>query len=236
LYGIADHIYVLVFAVIHPVLGYLSFRRLLARIARGEHFDRRSIYLQSMLAHWLLLAIGLSLWFANDRSPAGLGFTVVPGPGLIAGTVLCFLAIGFLLRQNRAAATADTATLRRYRAAFGAMRPIVPHDRRELRHFFLLSATAGVVEEVLWRGFLIAYLLAFAPPWLAAAVATLAFGLAHAYQGRAALPRVTLVGALFTLLYLMTGSLLLPVILHGMLDALQGRFAWLVNARLREAG
>jgi membrane protease YdiL (CAAX protease family) len=73
------------------------------------------------------------------------------------------------------------------------------------------------------------------PLWLASIVATVAFGLAHAYQGLKALPRITLVGALFTSLYVATGSLLLPIVLHATLDALQGRLAWTVNVRLRPA-
>ena len=235
-YGLPDHLYVAVFGIAHPVLGYLSFRRLLARIDRGHEPDRPAIYLQSMAVLWLLLAAGLGLWFGTGRPPAGLGLVLVGSPFLAAGVLVTLACAGLLLAQVCAASLAESRVLERYRSGFGRMRALVPHDVRELRFFYALSFTAGVVEEILWRGYLIGYLAVFMPLWLASIVATVAFGLAHAYQGLEALPRITLVGALFTLLYVATGSLLLPIVLHTTLDALQGRLAWTVNVRLRPAG
>jgi len=235
-YGLSDHLYVAVFGVVHPVLGYLGFRRLLARIERGQEPDRPAVYLQTMVAHWLLLAAGLGLWFGAGRPAASLGIALEVSPLLAVGALVVALGVGLLIAQDRAAGIADRAELERYRAGFGRMRALVPHDDRELRRFYALSLTAGVVEETLWRGYLIGYLAAFMPLGLAAVVATLAFGVAHAYQGAAVLPRITGVGVVFTGLYLATGSLLLPVVLHAAVDALQGRLAWTVNARLRHAG
>ena len=65
----------------------------------------------------------------------------------------------------------------------------------ELARFYGLSITAGIVEEVLWRGFLIWYLSQFMPVWGAALISTIGFGLAHAYQGLRQVPQITIVGA-----------------------------------------
>lgn len=235
-YGLSDHLYVAVFAFAHPVLGYLGFRRLLARIDDGHEPNRAAIYLQSMTVHWLLLAAALGLWFGSSRPAAGLGITLEGSPLLAAGVLVTVACAGLLLAQVRAASLAELRVLERYRSGFGRMQAVVPHNVRELRYFYALSFTAGVVEEILWRGYLIGYLAVLMPLWLASIVATVAFGLAHAYQGLRALPRITLVGALLTSLYVATGSLLLPIVLHATLDALQGRLAWTVNMRLRPAG
>ena len=49
------------------------------------------------------------------------------------------------------------------------------------------------------------------------------FGLAHAYQGIQNLPKITIVGAIFAGLYVLSGSLWLPMVLHAAVDVLQGR-------------
>ena len=57
------------------------------------------------------------------------------------------------------------------------------------------------------------------------------FGFAHAYQGPANLPRLMLVGAVFSGLYLLSGSLWLPIVLHTAIDVFQGRVAYTVIQR-----
>ena len=64
------------------------------------------------------------------------------------------------------------------------------------------------------------------------AVAAVAFGLAHAYQGRVGVLTTGVLGGVMAALYLETGSLLLPVLLHAAIDL---RFL-LVPARVLPAG
>jgi membrane protease YdiL (CAAX protease family) len=98
----------------------------------------------------------------------------------------------------------------------------VPHTRQELRSFMGVSITAGIVEEIVYRGFVLWYLGLYMPLWLAIVVSSLAFGLAHSYQGPSGALRCGLVGLVFGIFYVMTGSIWLPIIGHVLLDALQG--------------
>ena len=61
------------------------------------------------------------------------------------------------------------------------------------------------------------------PLWAAAIVTSVMFGFGHIYQGIANVPKITLVGGVFAGLYLLTGSLWLPMLLHAVFDAVQGR-------------
>ena len=81
---------------------------------------------------------------------------------------------------------------------------------------------------MIFRGFLIAYLMAAlgTPFWVAAVLSSVVFGLAHAYQGPAGIPRVALLGGLFALLYGMTGSVLVPIVAHAVMDITSGRIAF----------
>jgi len=98
---------------------------------------------------------------------------------------------------------------------------LLPRSRGERRLFALVGVTAGVCEEWLYRGFFLAVVAALAPGLPAVAlvlVAGVAFGLAHAYQGLAGVLTTGVFGALLAGVYLSTGSLLLPVLLHAAID------------------
>ena len=62
-------------------------------------------------------------------------------------------------------------------------------------------------------------------------LAALLFGLAHSYQGISGMLLTALAGALFCGLYVATGSLLLPILLHILIDV---RFAVLPAPRAQE--
>lgn len=230
---LSDHIFVLVFAVIYPLASYFGFRRLLSRIAAGYPVSRLRLYSSTIVGHWVLFAIGIAVWTGEGRSLDLLGFGFRGDAGFVAGLLLTAVGIGVLLGQIRMAAGASRELLGRIHDQFGSMVHLVPHDERELARFSLLSITAGIVEEMLWRGYLIWYLAQSMPVWVAALASTAGFGLAHAYQGRESVPKVMAVGAGFTALYLVSGSLWLSIVLHGAVDILQGRFAFEVIARLR---
>jgi membrane protease YdiL (CAAX protease family) len=99
----------------------------------------------------------------------------------------------------------------------------VPGTVRQFRFFASLSVTAGVVEEIVYRGFVIWYLTIFMPGWAAVILSSLFFGLGHSYQGKSGAVRTGLVGLVFAVLYVVSGSIWLPIVGHAIFDILQGR-------------
>lgn len=94
-----------------------------------------------------------------------------------------------------------------------------PRNGRERRYAVGASVTAGVCEEIVFRGLLIAVGVSLGLPLYAAAGLSLAvFAFAHLYQGPKAVAGVALTGLVLTYLYLSTGSLLLPIIAHIAFD------------------
>ena len=98
---------------------------------------------------------------------------------------------------------------------------LFPITRAERRWWVLVGLTAGICEEALFRGFLLHYL--HTSPWqlsltLALLVSSLIFGFQHLYQGAQGVIVSAILGALFGLLFLLSGSLLLPMLLHAALD------------------
>ena len=103
--------------------------------------------------------------------------------------------------------------------ALGDIRALLPRSRGELPYGAALSLNAGVFEELLFRLGLPALLFAVTgDALLAFAVATLVFGLLHVYQGPIGILFSTVLGVVFVFLYLVTGSILAPILLHALID------------------
>ncbi|MBB6170253.1 membrane protease YdiL (CAAX protease family) [Nocardiopsis mwathae] len=97
-----------------------------------------------------------------------------------------------------------------------ALAPRTPAERRLAA---ALAITAGIGEELLYRGLFIALGVSFGLPlWAAAILSCVLFAIAHLYQGWWGLVGPGLVGVLFTVVYLGTGSLIIPILLHIALD------------------
>ncbi len=228
---IFDHLFVFVFVVIYPIAGFFGFRRLLKRAESGATVDRADLYRNTAINHWILFVVALLLWSNLARPWSALGIEAVVDGWFLAALGLTIAGIVMLLLQIRQVLSAPQAELSQLRAQFGTLDLIIPQNVKELTRFNLLSITAGIVEELLWRGFLIWYLGQVMPLWAAAIISSVGFGLAHAYQGLAHLPKITMVGGAFAGLYLLSGSIWLPMLLHAAVDILQGRLAYEVIHR-----
>ena len=99
----------------------------------------------------------------------------------------------------------------------------------EGRWFTALGLSAGICEELLYRGFLVAYLASFLGLWPGALAAGAVFGIAHLYQGWGGIVRTGIFGVVFALLYAWSGQLWGLVILHAAVDVLNGRAARVVQ-------
>lgn len=228
---VIDHFYILIIAVIHPVAGYFSYQRLLKRVAAGQTVDRSQLYGLTAIGHWTLFAMAIAIWAGGHRDWAELGFGLEINGGFLAAVAITVVCVALLIVQLKQVSAADADELNNYRSQFGSVEIILPRNGNELGRFNLLAVTAGIVEETIWRGFLIWYLSHVMPVWAAAIVSTIGFGIAHAYQGAANIPRIILVGAVFAALYVVSGSLWLPMIMHAAVDLLQGRLAYQVIQR-----
>ena len=226
-----DHGLVFIIAIVYPIAGFVGFRRLLRRVAAGESINRSQLYRNTIIGHWTLLLMCMAMWVGAARPWTALGFNLQLNLWFAFAAALTVLGIAALFMQLRQVKNATQEEINGFKERFGKLSIILPQNGNELARFYGLSITAGIVEEILWRGFLIWYLGQFMPLWVAALISVIGFGLAHAYQGVADLPQVTAVGAAFTGLYLLSGSIWLPIILHAAVDILQGRLAYNVIYR-----
>ena len=211
-----------------PLLGRWSHRRLLAALDAGQAGARLRFYWSWTTMAWALAAITTLVALANGWSPVDLGLRQPQaaghfGPGFIGGMVgalVAGLVVGALLSRRKRPARSGTARTPRVAGGDKVLR-MLPHGRAERWGFAVLAVTAGVTEEWIWRGFGVALLHATWPGLPLAptvVVLALAFGWAHLYQGLAGMVATAVLGGLFAWLYLATGSLWLPMLLHALID------------------
>jgi membrane protease YdiL (CAAX protease family) len=188
---------------------YARFKRLRSTVARQRVY-RRWLIEGALSLGGLSAATIVGAW---QQIPTVLAFLAgdggIPIVIAVAAVVLAGLVLPILLIRQ----PLDDAP------AIGDIRALLPRTRGELPYGAALSVSAGVFEELLFRLGLPA--LAFAVTCDAVVAflgATLLFGLLHAYQGPLGVLFSGILGAIFVALYLATGSIVVPILLHVLID------------------
>ena len=211
-----------------PLEALLTLKKSRAELASGKPGVRVKHYTQTIFLLWGVALPILVLWAASGRDWAELGFTLHSGWGPLAGWGLAGLIALFFVIQFTAILKSKSAKeqLRNGLAKSPIMTNFLPHTDDERKLFHLLSVTAGITEEIIFRGFLIWAFSLFVPVWVAALAALLLFTILHAYQGAAQLPAVFIMGGLVTLIFVLSGSIWPAIAIHVFVDMINNSMTW----------
>jgi len=202
--------------LVQPWRGRQRYRRLLERL-RHDPSARLEHYRRGIAFEWVGAAlVGVLAVLAHSRVrslwPPGTDTAVAKQ---VPGLAVALVAITAVYRFG------GSATRRALAVQLRPVAALLPRTPAERRMFALLALTAGICEEVLYRGFGLAALRWAAPglghPALILVTAA-AFGLAHLYQGPAGVALTGLAGAYLAWIALATGSLVPVMVLHALLD------------------
>lgn len=202
--------------VVESVWGRIEYRRL---VARRDSDPRALVRLYRILLaiQWGWTALVLTAVTGSARLDlAAIGIRA-PRADEMAWSVAIGAAVALLATIPGMRRAARSGRAIPGQAAFAAL---MPRTSEERRYSAAAALTAAVCEEILYRGFFIAagvVLLDLPIEWAAVAAAAV-FVIGHIYQGWQGLLGVTGLAVVFTFLYLRTGSLLLPVALHALVD------------------
>lgn len=216
--GWADHVLFAMLLALPPVAGRYAYRRLKEAVASGREGVRLGYYRRTLVIQWLMAGLVMVIWLAAGRSLRDIGLLPWRG-GVPAAIGLAIAAAGsvFLLRQHRAVAASEES-IESARRQIAPLMDFLPNDPVEDRWFARLSVTAGICEELAYRGYIIAYLAVWVGLWPAAGLSALLFGLAHSYQGVSGVLKTGVAGAVGAVLYLACGWLIPAMLLHGSID------------------
>ncbi len=225
--NILDHLFFLLIAVALPIHGALIIGKLARRIRAGETHLRMDLYRSIVREEWILTAVLVAMWFGSGRDAGSLGLGFATGTWAWVGYGLA-LSICVLLAVQLVKTTSSPKGHETFRKQVGELDFILPQSAAELSAFNRVSLTAGICEEVIFRGFGIAYLVALLglPLWAAVLVSSFVFGLAHSYQGPLGALRAGSLGLILATLYALTGALWAPIVVHAVMDLTSGRMGY----------
>ncbi len=210
--------------ILHDLRQYAAFKREASSAGRVGFYLRWSWQGFAMLsgASLLLLAaqgrladvLGLPPEFADFAPPVD---ATAPSPD--DGEAYVGFVIGATLGVAVLVAV-QLLQLRRAKARIvGDVEPLIPRNRAEMLASLPLCLNAGFSEELFFRLALPLLVTTVTGSAIAGLVsAGIAFGLVHAYQGYKGVLATTALGALLTWMYLSSGSLLRPMLLHAATD------------------
>ncbi|MFY7794650.1 MAG: CPBP family intramembrane glutamic endopeptidase [Chitinophagaceae bacterium] len=234
--SLADHALIWIFGWIMPFLSGVKGRESLDGVIFTESIRRR-FYLGNSLFLFIAAAVVSLSWILQRRPMRSLGFRdVEPGTeavviGLVLIILLCWLG-DFLITYRRQAAGNASASEK------GAFPSFMPVHSSELPAYLLLSLSAAVFEETIYRGFMVTYFLpasrgAEGWPLAAATIPALLFSLAHYYQGWKAVVKIWGFSVGLGGIFMISGSLWPVMAIHFIIDFGGGCLAMYLGRRTR---
>ncbi len=221
-----DIILLVVICIFSPLLDWLwLYPRFRRAVAANQHGARPRFYLFALLYPWGATLCVVALWVVRGRAWAALHLGPSTPLRLAIGLALAaaYLALMWIQRRQLIARPERLARLRK---SFGSAEALLPHTRGELKGFTAVSLTAGICEELIYRGFVFWYISVWTGPIIALALSSILFGFAHVYLGYSHVIKTSIVGLVFALIVLASGSLWPVIIIHAVMDMVAGDLAF----------
>jgi membrane protease YdiL (CAAX protease family) len=218
--GAVEVVATLLFAyvvIVVPILGrsrYEQFRREVAK----DPSARLRYYRSSLPRKYILALLVVVLFVANHRDASGIRLAVA-GPTALAAIVPIMIGVGLgaLLVRWRANRPARRIKLAR---SLRGIADLLPRTVGERRTWVLVAITAGVTEELIYRGFVLsvlAHIWPSADTFTLLVVGGIIFGLAHLYQGTKGVILTGLLGVVLGEVMIGAG-LFAAMVVHALID------------------
>ena len=215
-------IVIIVSFLLHGAMTHGKHKAWLARQTRPD--KRVPLYNKTMLHLWGLAAVISALWLLSGRNFYALGFQSSQTIGFWTIAGLTVFATLYFIWQILGMQTSPKARLdfQKQISKAGDIDLVKPETPAELRSFLLTSITAGITEEIVFRGFLISAMAIWMPIWFAGLAAAALFIIAHAYQGIRGMLQLIPISLIFTAMFIVSGSLWPCIALHILIDISYG--------------
>ena len=230
-----DFVLILLFlGVVIPWRGAARMKRLMSK-PELTAADRLSLYGSTILFQWLIVAIVGLRALMRGVEPQELGIAA-GDPWLVAWMSIALTGLLCLNQVVGLRRITKVPESKRGRL-FAITERIMPRTPTETLVYAALACTAGISEEFLYRGFVftafVRMIVNYGPPNALAAILSSAwFSLAHLYQGRRGVITTFVVGMIFMLVRIWTGSLIPAVAAHIGIDLVVGIYSSKVIQRI----
>src|ERR1035438_7531357 len=194
-----------------PALSYST-----ARNRQIREMPRLALYMSAIFSQWLLTVVGVGVVFLVDRRVFQQGFAAFPLFDVLGWAVS--IALISILALSLVIFCEERGWLPRESELVYMLIPETTRER--IWSILILAPTAAFCEEFLFRGYLLMQLNYWfhSVSW-AWVLCSVAFGLAHFYQGWSGMTRAGLLGALLAYPVVRLGNLYPSILAHWLIDA-----------------
>jgi membrane protease YdiL (CAAX protease family) len=181
---------------------------------KSNEVNRQKKYIGSGAIIIGLLALLSYAWLHGGRSTALLGLDIpLTNRGTIGLAIAIALLVGLVVvatiaKQKHRARNNDKGAER------FSKNQLLPRTRHELSLFLAFALLAGCGWELLYRGFLIWFLVPYVGTIVAICIAALTYGAAHGYKSRKQFLASVISAFAFTVAFVLTGSLWWLMLIH----------------------
>jgi membrane protease YdiL (CAAX protease family) len=199
-----------------PWLGRLWYEKARRKVAAGLPNAKVDLYRQLVVEQIVGTSLVAVIWRLGAIPENTLGLVAPRHWGWNLAATL--LIVGPLLRSALKLRSKADKIRKKLEDMVGAL---LPNTHRERVWFGGVSVGAGISEELVFRGFLFYYFGIYVPRMNTlekVLVISVCFGLAHLYQGWQGMLGTGIVGLAMGGLYIATGSLLMPMVVHAAID------------------
>lgn len=225
--AIADHILALLYGLVIPfVSGIRSAKLFREQAVFFDSATKRRFYLGNSFFLFATAFSVLLIWKLYERPFSVLGFQWPEEQQLSLSLYLCLL-FGACYLMDLFQGIGEAARKAAHQEEADLQTPFMPTLLAEMPAYTIMCISAGVFEEIVYRGFLVRYAEALtnnlpgAALWAVLAPALL-FSIAHYYQGAKAVFKILVLSLLFGMIFWYSGSLLLVILLHFAVDFISG--------------
>jgi uncharacterized protein len=214
-------VFTILLSIVFPIAGFLLFRRLKKLNAHNSYSKKLRMYGYIILTEWTFVIALLWLTHRHGLSISDLGESLgdVNRTFIAIAVLLAIFAlmVYFNIRQIR------QLSLEKLEAELGPLKMFLPGNKPEFMAFILIAITAGICEELLYRGWLQNLLaVGTGSVWIGLVVGAVIFGFGHAYQGKIGIVQTGIYGLLFGGVFIITKSLVAGQVLHIIIDSVNG--------------
>jgi uncharacterized protein len=214
-------VFTIVLVSFFPIAGYWLFRSL----KKSDEFNLTSrklrTYASIILSEWAFVIALLWLMHQHGFSISDLGENIENLHLSIIVTIVLLsifmVMVYFNVRQLR------QMEIDKLEIELRPLKKFLPSNRIESIVFILIAFTAGICEELLYRGWLQNMLShGIGSIWIGLVLGAVIFGVGHAYQGKMGMVQTGIIGLVFGVVFIFTKSLVAGQILHIIVDAVNG--------------
>ena len=216
-------ILIVILTIYYPISDHYEIKKLKKSIADGDNSKKIKFYRYTIFWLWIPVILIFLLLVISGISVDSIGIKWIQIDTSSLSTWVIYPAIGFyvffLLYNIYSIIIFKSNKESRAKAAKSIpddLKWIFPITQREKRVWTLVSISAGLTEEIMYRGYFF-YALAIFFPNLSLLyillITTLIFGIGHIYLGKEVI-KSTLLGLIFGIYYIVFASVIPVIIIH----------------------